>query len=159
MINRIIRQLQRWGIISRPEPTTTPAPTTTTTTPAPCTVRPTPTLSVTHNFVWKVISESDKNLVILISQGYRQHVQALRIIWRNKSDGSYIVKEIGRFAGDTHNGCRPHFRFSQPGTAYIPPEGFETVVQWFLRDGSRANADDLGFRELVIQNPGQDLRT
>lgn len=62
-------------------------------------------------FLWKPVSESDGNLVILLPNALRGKVNGCTVIY---SGGS----EAGRFAGDTHNGDRPHYRFSKSGAAY-----------------------------------------
>lgn len=64
-------------------------------------------------FVWKPRSESDGRLVVLLPPQYRGNVSSAYIA--NANGG---VIEVGRFAGDTHNGRRPHYRFSQSGAAY-----------------------------------------
>ncbi len=137
--------------------------------PPPCSVPARPTTSVTHGFVWKAKSESDHRLVVLISAGYRKHVQRLEVVWvwrdvaqqmldKGRAEGER-VEEVGRFDGDTHNGCRPHFRFSRAGEGYVGPEGWLTFVRWTLNDDSRASAQDKGFRVIRIPDPAKDLRT
>lgn len=64
-------------------------------------------------FVWKPRSESDGRLVALLPPQYRGNVQSAHI-----ADSSGRVIEQGRFAGDVHNGRRPHYRFTQHGSAY-----------------------------------------
>ncbi len=64
-------------------------------------------------FVWKPRSESDGRLVALLPPQYRGNVQSAHIAG---SGGSVI--DQGRFAGDLHNGRRPHYRFTQHGSAY-----------------------------------------
>lgn len=68
--------------------------------------------SIGGGFLWKPVSEGDGNLVVLLPASLRGRVGGVAI---TKGGG---VVERGRFAGDTHNGGRPHFRFSQPGAAY-----------------------------------------
>ncbi len=64
-------------------------------------------------FVWKPRSESDGRLVALLPPQYRGNVRSAHIA---NSNGGVI--EQGRFAGDVHNGRRPHYRFTQHGSAY-----------------------------------------
>ena len=63
-------------------------------------------------FLWKPRSESDGKLVILLPGSLRG-----RSGLRCKIVGAFGEEE-GRFTGDTHNGARPHFRFSRPGSGY-----------------------------------------
>ena len=78
-----------------------------------------------NTFLWKPVSESNGNLVILLPAIYRGRVQSTTI------SGSF-GSETGRFHTDTHNGFRPHFRFSRPGAAY----GSNITVQ-ALYDGNK----------------------
>ena len=64
-------------------------------------------------FVWKPRSESDGRLVVLLPPQYRGAIQGAFIA---NAGGAPI--EVGTFAGDEHNGRRPHFRFSEHGSAY-----------------------------------------
>ena len=75
-------------------------------------------------FVWKPRSESDGRLVVLMPPQYRGNVQSAHIA--NSSGG---VVEQGRFAGDVHNGRRPHYRFSEHGSAYGPDLFFVADLQ------------------------------
>lgn len=68
--------------------------------------------SVGGGFIWKPVSEGDGRLVILLPATLRGKVASCGIY-----KGSALV-ERGRFSGDTHNGGRPHFRFSKPGAGY-----------------------------------------
>ncbi|HMO51446.1 MAG TPA: hypothetical protein PKA21_09995, partial [Kiritimatiellia bacterium] len=77
-------------------------------------------------FIWKPKSESDGRLVVLLPPQYRQRVSSVFI---SDSNGKPI--EVGRFAGDNHNGNRPHFRFSRHGSAY----GNNIYVVADLNDG------------------------
>ena len=77
-------------------------------------------------FVWKPISEGDGNLVVLLPSSLR-----------GKVTGAYIMKggsvvESGRFSGDTHNGNRPHYRYSKPGAGY----GSGLTLAARLKDGT-----------------------
>ena len=58
-------------------------------------------------FLWKPKSESDGRLVVLLPASLR-----------GKVSGCSVNGENGRFAGDTHNGRRPHYRFSKAGGGY-----------------------------------------
>ncbi len=64
-------------------------------------------------FIWKPVSEGDRKLVVLLPQLYRRKVNGA---WIARADGSVV--EQGRFDNDTHNGYRPHYRFSKPGAHY-----------------------------------------
>ncbi len=64
-----------------------------------------------EQFLWKPASENDGRLVILLPSSLRGQVQSCTI------SGSFGT-EKGRFAGDTHNGFRPHYRFRHPGSNY-----------------------------------------
>jgi len=64
-------------------------------------------------FLWKPRSESDGRLVVLLPPQYRGNVASTYV-----ANPSGDIIEVGRFAGDTHNGDRPHYRFTQQGAAY-----------------------------------------
>jgi hypothetical protein len=81
-------------------------------------------------FVWKPISESNRKLVVLLPRSYRRQVQSVGIY---SSTGNLI--ESGRFAGDTHNGNRPHYRFSKSGAGY----GSEIYVVATLNSGGKVH--------------------
>ncbi|MDZ4197933.1 MAG: hypothetical protein U1E27_01465, partial [Kiritimatiellia bacterium] len=79
-------------------------------------VAPNPALGTVGSgggFIWKPVSESDGKLVVLLPAGYKGKVNGC---WIARGDGSVV--ENGRFVGDTHNGNRPHYRFSKPGAQY-----------------------------------------
>lgn len=78
-------------------------------------------------FVWKPISEGDHKLVVLLPPRYRGNVQGCYI-----ADESGKPIENGRFSGDTHNGFRPHYRFSMKGAGY----GRNIYVVAVLRNGN-----------------------
>jgi hypothetical protein len=78
-------------------------------------------------FLWKPVSEGDGNLVVLLPASMRGQVAAVYI----QKGGSTV--ESGRFSGDTHNGGRPHYRFSQPGAGY----GSGLTLVAVLKDGTR----------------------
>jgi hypothetical protein len=109
-----------------PPPVVTPAPAPPT--PAPCQTWPDPPATMRGGGVWKPVSESDHKLVILINTRFRGHVTRLALY----RAGSNELLEEGRFVGDTHNGCRPHFRFSKPGSGY----GADIVIRVTVRDGT-----------------------
>lgn len=67
--------------------------------------------SVGGGFVWKPVSESNGNLVVLLPPSLRGRVSGVAI-----TKGGAVL-ERGHFAGDA-NGGRPHYRFSMPGAAY-----------------------------------------
>lgn len=62
-------------------------------------------------FVWKPVSESDGNAVVLLPPAYAGRATSCTIV-----RGGATV-EGGRFVGNT-NGNRPTFRFRQPGAGY-----------------------------------------
>jgi hypothetical protein len=62
-------------------------------------------------FLWKPVSESNGKLVVLLPGSLRGKVSGCSI------SGSF-GSETGSFAGDTHNGNRPHYRFSKSGGSY-----------------------------------------
>lgn len=68
-------------------------------------------------FLWKPVSESDGNLVILLPPSLRGQVERVEL-HREMPPSSATLIETGRFSGDTHNGGRPHFRFADPGSTY-----------------------------------------
>jgi hypothetical protein len=63
------------------------------------------------SFLWKPISESDGNLVVLLPSHFRQRLEKVEL---NHGGGV----ETGRFAGDTMNDNRVHYRFSRRGSSY-----------------------------------------
>lgn len=79
-------------------------------------------------FIWKPVSEGDGKLVVLLPSSYRKQVADCYIADKN---GKLI--ESGRFTGDTHNGARPHYRFSMRGSGY----GNDIYVVAELRSGQR----------------------
>lgn len=96
---------------------------------------------VVSGFLWKPTSESNGRLVILLPSAYNGgRVSSCEIHTRlPPSTGSLV--EAGGYAGD-HNGDRPHYRFSRPGSGYgnnihvvarFPDNSIET---WLVPDGS-----------------------
>ena len=78
-------------------------------------------------FIWKPVSEGDGNLVVLLPGSLRCRVSGADI----QKSGSRVEK--GRFTGDTHNGNRPHYRFSKPGAGY----GSGLTLTAFLSGGGK----------------------
>lgn len=68
-------------------------------------------------YVWKPISEGDRNLVVLFPNSYKGKVNGGDIHSGLPPTDDNLV-EKGRFSGDTHNGNRPHYRYSKPGSHY-----------------------------------------
>lgn len=64
-------------------------------------------------FLWKPVSESDGNLVVLLPPELKGQVSSVEI-----QDAAGNTIDTGRFSGDQKNGGRPHFRFGKPGAAY-----------------------------------------
>ena len=77
-------------------------------------------------FLWKPISESTRNLAILLPQATRGRTQGIATI-----SGSF-GSESAPLRFEDRNGGRPHFFFEQPGAAY----GRNVTVQVPLTDGS-----------------------
>lgn len=102
-------------------------------------VRVVPSSRVSQQFLWKPSSENDGRLVILLPSRFRGHVSRLSI------SGGFGT-EVGRFAGDTHNGFRPHFRFSHHGSRYgsnITVNALLSngqIVSWNIPNGASRNA-------------------
>ena len=57
------------------------------------------------------------DLVVLLPTQYRGQVESVEI-HSNNSTSSGSLLEAGWFAGDTHNGDRPHFRFTKSGAGF-----------------------------------------
>jgi hypothetical protein len=68
-------------------------------------------------FLWKPVSESDGNLVVLLPTDLKGLIDRVEIHTEVPPTEETKVAE-GRFAGDTHNGGRAHFRFDKPGADY-----------------------------------------
>ena len=96
-------------------------------TPAPCRTWDEPPVEFRGDNLWKPVSEH-RALVILINTQFRGHVDRVELL----RVGTWEIIERGRFAGDTHNGCRPHYRFAHPGEHY----GHDIFVRVTLKDGS-----------------------
>lgn len=85
-----------------------------------------------EGFLWKPVSESDGNLVVLLPTELRGLIDKVEIHSSLPPDTSNLL-DTGTFAGDTNNGERPHFRFNDPGSSY--GENVELVA--FMDDGSQ----------------------
>ncbi len=79
-----------------------------------------------EQFLWKPVSENDGRLVVLLPSSLRGRVTSCTLT--SASAGTVS----GNFAGDVHNGRRPHYRFSSPGAAY----GNNITVRATLNDGT-----------------------
>lgn len=77
-------------------------------------------------FLWKPVSESTGNLVVLLPASTRGRTQQVATI-----SGAFGSESAG-MRHEHHNGGRPHFYFSRPGAAY----GTNITVQAPLTDGS-----------------------
>ncbi len=95
-------------------------------------------------FLWKPVSESDKKLVVLLPEALRGVVSRVEI--HSSLPPSDVTKlGEGRFAGDTMNGNRPHFRFDKPGSAYgkdvhvVAYKEDGTMLSWNIKDGGSRN--------------------
>ncbi len=78
-----------------------------------------------EQFLWKPASENDGRLVVLLPSSLRGQVTSCTI------SGPSFGTEQGRFAGDTHNGYRPHYRFNRAGSGY----GSDITVRATLQNG------------------------
>lgn len=79
-----------------------------------------------NTFLWKPISESDGNLVVLLPSELNNNIQQVYLV-----DSSGNVLEKGKFTG-FKNGDRGHYRFSKSGGNY--PSGTRTIA--ILNDGT-----------------------
>lgn len=70
-------------------------------------------MGVSNEFLYKPVSESNGNLVVLTPNIYNDRINQVEIV-----DSQGNVVEQGRFAGNQHNGARGHFRFNRPGAEY-----------------------------------------
>ncbi|HMO16879.1 MAG TPA: hypothetical protein PKA63_01255 [Oligoflexia bacterium] len=93
-------------------------------------------------FLWKPVSESDSKLVVLLPEALRGAVSRVEI--HASLPPSDITKlGEGRFAGDTMNGNRPHFRFDKPGSGYgndvhvVAYKDDGSMLTWNIKDGSQ----------------------
>jgi len=94
------------------------------------------------NFLWKPISESNGNLVVLLPTWFRGTIEKFELHRSDAFDSTSLI-ERGRFAGDTMNGDRVHYRFNRPGSGYgrnIRCVAFAldgNIYVWNIPDGSR----------------------
>lgn len=93
-------------------------------------------------FLWKPVSDSDGNLVVLLPTDLKGMIDRVEIHSELPPTDETKLDE-GKFAGDTHNGGRPHFRFSQPGEDYgenvhvVVFKDDGSTVTWEIADGSQ----------------------
>lgn len=88
-----------------------------------------------RGFLWKPISESDGNLVVLMPSHMAGEIKSLKL-----RDSSGAELEEGRFSGNA-NGGRDHFRFLLPGRDYG-----DATLHVALRTGELFT--------ILIDNPG-----
>lgn len=91
--------------------------------------------STSNQFLWKPVSESDGKLVILLPNSMKGQVVSVSV-------QSGQTQETGRFSGDTHNGNRPHFRFTKPGSGYgsnimVVAAGTSGMCSWTIPNGAQ----------------------
>ena len=84
-------------------------------------------LGKTGQFLWKPVSEKDKNLVILVPTKLSDDVKSVKILSPN---GEKVLSK-GRYSG-VGNGERAHFRFDKPGDKF--PDN--AIVEITLKNGS-----------------------
>ena len=93
-----------------------------------------------EGFLWKPISESNGRLVILLPNEFRGRVRGVAIHAGDPPNAGNKIED-GTFAGDTHNGRRPHFRFSRSGGGYgqnIFAVGYfaDGTISWPIPNGA-----------------------
>lgn len=81
-------------------------------------------------FLWKPVSDSNGNLVVLLPTTLRGLIDKVEIHSALPPDATTLIEE-GDFSGDEHNGQRPHFRFDSPGSEY----GNDVYVVAYKNDG------------------------
>ncbi len=86
-----------------------------------------------NGFLWKPVSESNGNLVVLFPPNLTGNISSAGIYSSLPPSYENLIEE-GDFSGDNHNGGRAHFRFSKPGGGY--PDGVYVVAQ--LSNGQSA---------------------
>jgi len=131
IIKKWLKKIRDWFRGNNPTPQPTPGPD-----PVPVPVTP-PAGPVSNKFLWKPGSENDSKLVVLLPNRYRGKVNACHVA---ESGGALI--EQGRFAGDTANGMRPHYRFARPGGHYgqniqVIAVTTEGNIKWAIPDGAQ----------------------
>lgn len=82
-------------------------------------------------FLWKPVSESDGNLVVLLPTELREMIERVEIHSALPATAESLLAS-GRFAGDEHNGERLHYRFDEPGADY----GDNVYVVAYAHDGT-----------------------
>ncbi|MDF3128819.1 VCBS repeat-containing protein [Kiritimatiellaeota bacterium B1221] len=88
-------------------------------------------------FIWKPISEGDHKLVVLLPASL---TDGIRGAWIADAEGTLV--ETGRFSGDTHNGAREHYRFSQKGSGYgndiylVSYDRSGNIIHWPIPSGA-----------------------
>ncbi|MCB0359766.1 MAG: hypothetical protein KDD44_09020 [Bdellovibrionales bacterium] len=87
-------------------------------------------------FLWKPVSESDGNLVVLLPTEFRDMISRVELHSSLPPDASTLLDE-GRFTGDEDNGQRLHYRFGKPGGDY----GDSVHVVAYTNDGSTLTWD------------------
>jgi hypothetical protein len=103
-------------------------------------IRPTNDGALT-GFLWKPRSESNGRLVVLLPQNLTGNVVAANIHSTDSTSPDTMIAQ-GRFAGDTHNGNRAHFRFEENGAAYganvwvIATTGDGQNLGWLIPNGA-----------------------
>lgn len=99
-----------------------------------------------EQFLWKPVSESNGNLVVLTPASLVGNVQYVEVV--DASSGR--VLDRGNYGGHAHNGSRGHWRFSRPGGAYgsnvvvrVVKENGE-VLQYNIGSGSQRHTVNTG---------------
>ncbi len=87
-------------------------------------------------FLWKPVSESDGNLVVLLPKDLKGLIDKVEIHSELPPTEETKLAQ-GRFSGDTHNGGRAHFRFDKPGAEY----GDNIHLVCYKDDGSYVSWD------------------
>jgi hypothetical protein len=88
-------------------------------------------------FLWKPVSERDRNLAILLPSSYRGRVSGCTI------SGAFGTEQ-GQFSGDDKNGYRPTYRFNNPGSFYgnnitVEARTLNSVDTWLILNGALRN--------------------
>lgn len=93
-------------------------------------------------FLWKPVSESDGNLVILFPSALRGLITSGAVYSAWPFTPENLVEE-GRFTGDTHNGNRPHYRFSGSGASFgnnlfaVATKNDGSQDWWYIPEGAQ----------------------
>lgn len=94
-----------------------------------------------EGFLWKPVSESDGNLVVLLPTDLKGLIDKVEIHTELPPDETTKLGE-GVFSGDEHNGARPHFRFDAPGSSYgtnihvVAYRSDGETMSWLIGDGA-----------------------